>query len=146
MLRKPEFHFAFGFMAQPGPLHLDLAIRKFDLPELGSVVSNIAAGLPRSACSRNLFGAQFEKHLQGLYADLVNHGFDDVAGALDQVDDGKQDLTVGLAELLNHGGRLARGAGHDVVRFLHGGWFLSVVLFSNRILSNRCHRRLPTFN
>src|SRR3954447_14013365 len=62
----------------------------------------------------------FEQHFQRLHADLVNHGFDDMAGALDQVDDGKQDLTVGLAELLNDGGRLARGAGHDVVRFLHG--------------------------
>src|SRR6266550_8901204 len=101
-------------------------------------MSNLAAGLARSTCSGNLFGTQFENHLQGLYADLVNHRFDDVAGALDQVDDGKQDLTVGLAELLNDGGRLARGAGHDVVRFLHGGWFLSVVLFRNRILSNRC--------
>ncbi len=55
--------------------------------------------------------------LQRLMANLMNHGLHDLAGALDQVDDGKQDLPVSLAELLDNGGRLARRTGHDVVRF-----------------------------
>src|SRR5215472_7555350 len=59
-------------------------------------------------------------------ANLVDHVFHHLAGILDQVDDGKQDLSVGLAELLDNGGRLAGGASHDVVSFLHGGRLLSV--------------------
>src|SRR4051794_11231821 len=57
--------------------------------------------------------------------DLVDYVLDYLAGILYQVDDGKQDLAVGLAELLDDGGRLARSAGYDVVSFLHGGRLLS---------------------
>src|ERR1700674_2425452 len=58
-----------------------------------------------------------------------------LAGAFDQMDDGKQDLSVALAELLDDGGRLPGSASHNIVRFLHGGWLLFGVLFGNRILS-----------
>src|SRR6202521_2515286 len=58
-----------------------------------------------------------------------------LAGAFDQMDDGKQDLSVALAELLDDGGRLPGSASHNMVRFLHGGWLLFGVLFGNRILS-----------
>src|SRR5262245_57032561 len=58
-------------------------------------------------------------------ANLVDHVFHHLAGILDQVDDGKQDLSIGLAELLDNGGRLAGSASHDMVSFLHGGRLLS---------------------
>src|SRR5262245_8791316 len=58
-------------------------------------------------------------------ANLVDHVFHHLAGILDQVDNGKQDLSIGLAELLDDGGRLAGSASHDVVSFLHGGRLLS---------------------
>src|SRR5215831_17930765 len=58
-------------------------------------------------------------------ANLVDHMFHHLAGILDQVDDGKQDLSIGLAELLDNGGRLAGSASHDMVSFLHGGRLLS---------------------
>src|SRR5215510_11730324 len=77
-------------------------------------------------------------------ADLMDHVFDYLTGILDQVDDGKQDLSVGLAELLDDGGRLAGSASHDVISFLHGGRLLSVSAFGNRILSNR--RQPPPTN
>jgi hypothetical protein len=76
----------------------------------------------------HLLGAQHQDLLEHLVPDLVDHGLDYLTGILDQVDDGKQDLSVGLAELLDYGGRLARSAGHDVVSFLHGGRLLSVIL------------------
>src|SRR4051812_23467600 len=55
----------------------------------------------------------------------MDHVLDYMAGILDEVHDGKQDLAVGLAELLDDGSRLARSAGHDVIRFFHGGRLLS---------------------
>src|SRR5262245_41991797 len=58
-------------------------------------------------------------------ANLVDHMFHHLAGILDQVDDGKQDLSIGLADLLDNGGRLAGSASHDMVSFLHGGRLLS---------------------
>src|SRR5262249_23233181 len=58
-------------------------------------------------------------------ANLVDHMFHHLAGILDQVDDGKEDLSIGLAELLDNGGRLAGSASHDMVSFLHGGRLLS---------------------
>jgi len=38
----------------------------------------------------------------------MDHPFHDLAGILDQVHDGKKDLPVGAAELLDHCGRLPR--------------------------------------
>src|SRR6202049_5174621 len=70
-----------------------------------------------------------------MHLNFVQHGLYHLAGAFDQIDDGKQDLSVALAELLDDGGRLAGSASHNMVRFLHGGWLLFRVLFGNRILS-----------
>jgi len=52
-----------------------------------------------------------------LVPDFVDHVLDPGAGIPNQVGDGKQDLFVGLAELLDNGSGLPRGAGHDVVTF-----------------------------
>src|ERR1700674_1316919 len=70
-----------------------------------------------------------------MHLNFVQHGLYHLAGAFDQMDDGKQDLSVALAELLDDGGRLPGSASHNMVRFLHGGWLLFGVLFGNRILS-----------
>src|SRR6266568_8812590 len=65
----------------------------------------------------------------------MDHRFHHLAGTFNQVDEGKQNLSVGLAELLDHGGRLACGPSHNVVRFLHGGWLLSDSCLATGILS-----------
>src|ERR1019366_7708513 len=70
-----------------------------------------------------------------MHLNFVQHGLHYLAGAFDQMDDRKQDLSVALAELLDHGGRLTGSACHNMVRFLHGGWLLFGILFGNRILS-----------
>ena len=63
----------------------------------------------------------------------VDHG----AGALDLLDQGKEDLTVALAELLDDGRRLLVGAGYDLIFFFTAVGLLFGFVFSNRILSNR---------
>ena len=79
-------------------------------------------------------------------ADLVNDRLHHLAGVLDKVYDGELDLTVGLAELLGDGGRLARSTGHDVVRFLHGGMFFFGSVLATGFYRIGANRRLPTFN
>src|SRR5215831_429073 len=120
-----NLHFAFALVPQSRPFHLHFAIGELDAAGLPSVVADIAAGFAWCASSGNLLGAQYQNLLQHLVTDLVDHLLHDITGILDQADDRKQDLTIGLAELLDDGGRLARCAGHDVVRFLHGGRLLS---------------------
>jgi hypothetical protein len=88
------------------------------------VPADVAADLARRAGSRNLFSAQRQDGLQSLYLDFVNHVLHDLAGAFDQVDQRQQDLSVGLAELLDDGGGFLGGTRHNMVRFLHGGWLL----------------------
>jgi hypothetical protein len=112
------------------------------------MMPDVAAGLAERARASDLFGARHQDQLQGLAPDFVDYGLHHLAGVLNQVNDGEQDLPVGLAELLNDGSRLARSAGHDAMRFLHGGWLLSDsrLGLGNRILSKPGHRRLPTFN
>src|SRR6202521_5587386 len=100
------------------------------------MMTDLAAGLAGRARSGQLFGAQYQDRLQGMHLNFVQHGLYHLAGAFDQIDDGKQDLSVALAELLDDGGRLPGSASHNMVRFLHGGWLLFGVLFGNRILSN----------
>ena len=141
-----NLHFAFGLVAQPGPLHLYFAIRQLDAARLRSVVPDVAAGFAWGAGAGHLLGAQHQDLLEHLVSDLVDHGLDHLAGILDQVDDGKQDLSVGLAELLDNGGRLARSAGHDVVSFLHGGRLLSDSRLATGFYRIGANRRLPTFN
>jgi hypothetical protein len=55
-----------------------------------------------------LLGAQHQNLFQHLVSDFMDHAFDHMAGILDEVDDGKQDLSIGLAELLDDGGRPIR--------------------------------------
>ena len=50
--------------------------------------------------------------------DRVDH----LAGALDLLDQGEQDLSIALAELLDDGRRLLVGAAYHLILFLHGGW------------------------
>src|SRR3954449_1748196 len=79
--------------------------------------------------------------------DLIDDRLHHLAGILNQADEGKQDLTIGLAELLDDGGRLWRGAGHHMIRFLHGGRLLSVFLrLATGFYRTGTDRRLPTFN
>src|SRR4051794_38685055 len=79
--------------------------------------------------------------------DLIDDRLHHLAGILNQADEGKQDLTIGLAELLDDGGRLLRGAGHHTIRFLHGGRLLSVFLrLATGFYRTGTDRRLPTFN
>jgi hypothetical protein len=111
------------------------------------VVPNVAAGLARRSDTGHLLGAQKKDLFQHLMADLVDHGFYDLARTLDQIQDGKQDLSVGLAELLNYGGALTGSASNDVVWFLHGGRLLSVFLrLATGFYRIGANRRLPTFN
>jgi hypothetical protein len=142
-----NLHFAFSLVAQSGPVHLYFAIRQLDAARLRSVVPDVAAGFAWGAGAGHLLGAQHQDLLEHLVPDLVDHGLDHLAGILNQVDDGKQDLSVGLAELLDNGGRLARSAGHDVVSFLHGGRLLSVFLrLATGFYRIGANRRLPTCN
>ncbi len=84
-------------------------------------------------------------------AELMDHGLHDLAGVLNQVEDGEQDLPVGLTELLNYCGALAGGASHDVVWFLHGGRLsiepVPTAAHLPQLDSGRpcriCHRQLP---
>ena len=111
------------------------------------MVPDIAAGFAWRACAGHLLGAQHQDLFQHLVPELMDHGLDYMAGILDEVHDGKQDLSVGLAELLDDGGRLARSAGHDVISFLHGGRLLSVFLrLATGFYRIGANRRLPTFN
>ncbi|MGA8869981.1 MAG: hypothetical protein WB460_02515, partial [Candidatus Acidiferrales bacterium] len=96
-----------------------------DAAGLRSVVADLPAGFAWGAWASHLLGAQNQDLFQGLVSDFMDYGFYDLAGVLDQVQDGKQDLPIGAAELFDHCGRLPRSAGHDVVRFLHGGRLLS---------------------
>jgi hypothetical protein len=89
------------------------------------VETNIAAGFARRTRAGHLLGAQHQDLFQHLVSEFMDHVLDYMAGILDEVHDGKQDLAVGLAELLDDGSRLARSASHDVIRFLHGGRLLS---------------------
>lgn len=142
-----NLHFAVGLVAEPGSLHLYFAIRQLDTARLRSVVPDVAGGFAWGAGAGHLLGAQHQDLLEHLVSDLVDHGLEYLAGILDQVDDGKQNLSVGLAELLDYGGRLARTACHDVVSFLHGGRLLSVFLrLATGFYRIGANRRLPTFN
>ena len=61
---------------------------------------------------------------------------DPLAGAFHQVQQRKQDLSIGLAELLDDGRRFLSGLRYDLVWFTRGGWLLSDLAFGkNRILS-----------
>jgi hypothetical protein len=113
-------------VSETGPLHFQLAVRQLDAAGLRSVVTDVAFGLARGPGASHLFGTQHQDLFQHLVADFMDDVLDHLAGILDQVDDGKQDLPVALAELLDDGGRLAGSASHNVVSFLHGGRLLSV--------------------
>src|SRR3954471_970781 len=79
--------------------------------------------------------------------DLIDDRLHHLAGILNQADEGKQDLTIGLAELLDDGGRLLRGPGHHMIRILHGGRVLSVFLrWATGFYRTGTDPRLPTFN
>lgn len=99
-----DLHFALRFVTKARPFDLDLAVRQLDPARLRSVMADLAAGLARRACAGDLLGAQGQDLFQGLLADLMDHGLHHLAGVLDQVHDGKQDLPVGLTELLDHSG------------------------------------------
>ena len=101
---RGDFHFAFGFVSQAGPLHFQLAVRQLDTAGLRSVVADIAASFARRAWASHLLGAQDQDLFQGLVSDLMDYGFYYLAGVLDQVQDGKQDLPIGSAELLDNRG------------------------------------------
>ena len=68
------------------------------------MVADIPFGLAGRPGSGDLLGAQHQDLFQHLMANLVDHVFHHLAGILDQVDNGKQDLSIGLAELLDDGG------------------------------------------
>ena len=108
--------------------------------------TDIAAGFARRPRPGHLLGAQHQDLFQHLVSQFMDHVFHHMAGILDQVDDGKQDLSVGLAELLDDGGRLARSAGHYVISFLHGGRLLSDSCLATGFYRIGANRRLPTFN
>jgi hypothetical protein len=70
-------------------------------------VADLARGSPWRPWSGYLLGAQSQDHFRSLYADLMDDGFDHLAGGLNEVDDGKQDLPIALAKLLDDSGTLA---------------------------------------
>jgi len=119
--------FPFGFVAQPGTFHFHLPVRQLHAAGLEPMTTDLAAHFTWRRRPSNLLGAQDQDPLDYLRASLVDHGLHHMAGALDEVGNGKQDLSVALTELLENGRALARGPGHDVVRFLHGGRLLSVI-------------------
>ena len=63
------------------------------------MVSDITAGLARRAWAGHLLCAQDQDLFQSLVSDLVDYGFYYLAGVLDQIRNGKQDLPIGSAEL-----------------------------------------------
>src|ERR1019366_3172503 len=132
---------------QTRSLQLDLAVCQLDAARLRSVMTDIAAALAGRALSGQLFGAQHQDRFQRLHLDFVQHGLHHLAGAFDQIHDGKQDLPVALAELLDDDSRFLFGPGHNMVRFLHGGWllFLSLVWQPDSIETGAT-AALPTFN
>jgi len=86
---------------------------------------DVAAGLAWGPRTGDLFSAQDQNQLQRLHSNLMDDAIDHLAGALDHVDDGEQDLAIGFTELLNDGGRLLGGARDDLIGFTQGGWLLS---------------------
>jgi hypothetical protein len=113
-------HLTFGLVPQPWPFHLHLAVGQMYLTGLRPVPADVAPGLPRCLGARDLLGAQHQNRFQSLASELVDDCRHHLAGTLDHLDDGKQDLPIRLAELLNDGGGFAFGPRHDI-RFLHGG-------------------------
>ena len=89
-------------MSQARPFHFHFPIRQLHPAGLRSVVADLAAGFAGGARAGHLFSTQHQDLLQGLMSDLMDHGLHHLAGVLDQVQEGQQDLPVGLAELLDH--------------------------------------------
>ena len=97
-------HFPRGLVAQPRPLYLHFAVCELDAARLRSVEADIAAGLAWRPCAGYLLGAQHQDLFQHLVSEFMDHALDYMAGVLNEVHDGKQDLSVGVAELLDDGG------------------------------------------
>src|SRR3974377_1304202 len=108
---------------------------------------DFSAGLARGTWTGHLFGAQGQDQLQRLQSDFIDDAINHLAGVLDHVDDGEQDLTIGFTELLNYGRRLLGGTRYDLIGFTQGCWLLSgFKVFVNRILIEAGRRLPPTFN
>src|SRR5262249_39221171 len=82
-------------------------------------------GLAGGARTGELFGAQGQDQLQRLDPDFMDNTIDYLARALDHVNDGEQDLAIGLTELLDDGDRLLGGARADLIGLTQAGWLLS---------------------
>lgn len=102
---RRDLHFAFGFVAQARTLHSHLAVSQLHAPLLRAVPANLAARLAGRASSGDLLGTHHENGLKCLDLNFVDHVLHHLTGAFDQLDDGQQHLPVGLAKLLDHGGR-----------------------------------------
>ena len=119
-----NLYFALALVAQTRAFDFHLAVGQFDLARLRTVPADLPARLARRALPGDLLRAQHENRFQGVDLDFVDNVLHHLAGAFDQVNDGQQDLPVALTELLDHGGRFLGGSGHELIWFLHGGWFL----------------------
>jgi hypothetical protein len=107
-------HLAFRSVPEAGPFQFQLSVCQFDTSRLRAVVPNVAAGLAWCARPGDLFGAQCQDLFHSLVSDLMDHGLYYLAGVLDQVQDGKQDLSIGSTELLDDSTRFVRGPRHDI--------------------------------
>src|SRR5262249_49356058 len=83
---------ACGLVPQPRPLHPHFPVGHLNARLLRTVMPDFAAGLAGSARTGELFGAQGQDQLQRLDSDFMDNTIDYLARALDQVDDGEQDL------------------------------------------------------
>src|SRR5205814_422216 len=73
----------------------------------------------------DLLGAQPQNGLDRVAPHRADHFIDGDSGLSDQFDQRKQQLPVGLCELLDTGSRALLFVIDDMVRFLHGGGVLS---------------------
>lgn len=141
-----HFHFSIPLVTKPRALQFHLPVGEHHPPLLGAVPADLSASLARRPRSGDLLGAQQQNGLDGLPAHGTIDLIDRHSGLGDQFDQRKQQLPVGLGELLDARSRGFLFSIDDMVSSLHGGGVLSKDCFGESVLPNRLRHRRSTFN
>ena len=86
-------------LGQKANLTFTLRSASLDAAGLRTVGTDIAAGFAWRPCAGHSLRAQRQDLFQHLMSEFMDNALNYMAGILDQVHDGKQDLSIGLAEL-----------------------------------------------
>ena len=91
-----------------------------------------------SGCVWSRHNHRLSRKAYSLSSGRYRAGFDaerHLTGTLEQIDQGQQQLSIGPTELLDHRGRFACRARHNLIPFLHGGGLLSDSSLATGILT-----------